>query len=100
MDGTCTVLFQVLVAALPNAGRYAKSSVQLQLRLVGTAGFEPTTSCTPSKRASQAALRPAGLGAKEEPFNRTKVRRKITFSMSGICYRSLGVDLQAYSNRF
>ena len=25
---------------------------------VGPAGFEPTTSCTPSKRASQAALRP------------------------------------------
>ena len=26
--------------------------------IVGPAGFEPTTSCTPSKRASQAALRP------------------------------------------
>jgi hypothetical protein len=26
--------------------------------LVGLAGFEPTTSCTPSKRASQAAPQP------------------------------------------
>ncbi len=26
--------------------------------MVGPAGFEPATSCTPSKRASQAALRP------------------------------------------
>src|SRR5262249_32968812 len=29
-----------------------------RLRKIGTAGFEPTTSCTPSKRASQAAPRP------------------------------------------
>jgi hypothetical protein len=29
---------------------------------IGTAGFEPTTSCTPSKRASQAAPRPAVVG--------------------------------------
>ena len=29
------------------------------LATVGLAGFEPTTSCTPSKRASQAALQPA-----------------------------------------
>jgi hypothetical protein len=28
------------------------------LTCFGPAGFEPTTSCTPSKRASQAALRP------------------------------------------
>lgn len=28
---------------------------------VGLAGFEPTTSCTPSKRASQAALQPVPL---------------------------------------
>jgi hypothetical protein len=27
----------------------------------GPAGFEPTTSCTPSKRASQAALRPVNF---------------------------------------
>ncbi len=27
-------------------------------KIVGLAGFEPTTSCTPSKRASQAALQP------------------------------------------
>src|SRR5207249_4565851 len=32
-----------------------------RVRRVGTAGFEPTTSCTPSKRASQAALRPVVL---------------------------------------
>ena len=29
--------------------------------LVGLAGFEPTTSCTPSKRASQAAPQPEPL---------------------------------------
>src|SRR6516162_6525029 len=31
------------------------------LQQIGTAGFEPTTSCTPSKRASQAAPRPASF---------------------------------------
>ncbi len=29
-----------------------------QKKEIGLAGFEPTTSCTPSKRASQAALQP------------------------------------------
>ena len=30
--------------------------------MVGAAGLEPTTSCTPSKRASQAAPRPDRIG--------------------------------------
>src|SRR5262245_1997629 len=30
--------------------------------MVGATGFEPATSCTPSKRASQAAPRPDGRG--------------------------------------
>ncbi len=33
-------------------------SVTLRKTLVGPPGFEPGTSCTPSKRASQAAPRP------------------------------------------
>ena len=30
--------------------------------VIGAPGFEPGTSCTPSKRASQAALRPVAAG--------------------------------------
>ena len=39
-------------------GRTLNRVPSLELFLVGPPGFEPGTSCTPSKRASQAAPRP------------------------------------------
>src|SRR6185295_14135111 len=38
--------------------RVSQKSVISGILQIGLAGFEPTTSCTPSKRASQAALQP------------------------------------------
>jgi hypothetical protein len=45
-------------SALPVNERSPLSEVDNGLRRVGLAGFEPTTSCTPSRRASQAAPQP------------------------------------------
>src|SRR5947209_13407976 len=42
-------------------GGRPKMARNLLRNLVGPPGFEPGTSCTPSKRASQAAPRPEGL---------------------------------------
>jgi hypothetical protein len=39
--------------------------------LVGLPGFEPGTSCTPSRRASQAAPQPDDLILTDDPFYRT-----------------------------
>ncbi len=46
----------------PAGPRFAAES-----QMVGPAGFEPATSCTPSKRASQAALRPDAWSAFAPP---------------------------------
>ena len=60
----------VVVRFLPSIHHLAgnrKSRFGNQLRLIGLAGFEPTTSCTPSKRASQAALQPEGFFLRKIP---------------------------------
>ena len=49
---------EIDVSACPDKEKPSVTSSVTEGQLVGPAGFEPTTSCTPSKRASQAALRP------------------------------------------
>jgi hypothetical protein len=50
--------------------------LQLKELLVGPPGFEPGTSCTPSKRASQAAPRPETYIVHAPRWNTTPTRSK------------------------
>src|SRR5690349_19112315 len=47
------------------------------IKVVGPAGFEPTTPCTPCKCASQAALRPDPTRGQPSPLNKASQQDKL-----------------------
>src|SRR5262249_31363531 len=51
-------LSQIAHAAPPHGRVSYKISLRLHLSLIGATGFEPVTSCTPSKRASPSCATP------------------------------------------
>ena len=68
--------------------------------LVGLPGFEPGTSCTPSKRASQAAPQPDRKSFYHKGFGRTVEFRQDFQNALSVpnCYQALGIFLNPFSN--
>ena len=60
--GTDGVVSRRLSEPVAQAGTFGPGDGPRPQPMVGATGFEPATSCTPSKRASQAAPRPDGKG--------------------------------------
>ena len=51
--------------------------------MVGLAGFEPTTSCPPDKRANQAALQPEWVVSVSEVANSGAIRKSERLASQG-----------------